>query len=85
VVGEYAPDAEARRRLAAGLMVVSGPYGAGAPPRPLDVTLVVRRDVVPWRYPPAQAFAYGEWLRAAYEAGGGPAPGPHPDLAIALA
>jgi streptomycin 3"-adenylyltransferase len=85
VVVEDAPDAAARVRLAAALMTVSGRYGAGGSPRPLDVTLVVRGDVVPWRYPPTRAFAYGEWLRAAYEAGAGPAPGPHPDLAIVLA
>lgn len=85
VVVEDAPDAAARVRLAAALMTVSGRYGAGGSPRPLDVTLVVRGDVVPWRYPPTRAFAYGEWLRAAYEAGAGPAPGPHPDLAVVLA
>jgi aminoglycoside 9-adenylyltransferase len=85
VVVEDVPDAAARGRLAAALMAVSGRYGTGGPPRPLDVTLVVRGDVVPWRYPPTRAFAYGEWLRAAYEAGAGPVPGPSPDLAIALA
>ena len=85
VVVEDPPDAAVRGRLAAALMAVSGRYGADVPPRPLDVTLVVRGDVVPWRYPPTRAFAYGEWLRAAYEAGAGPAPGPNPDLAIALA
>ena len=85
VVVEGAPDDTARRRLAAALMDVSGRYGGGGPVRPLDVTLVRHADVVPWRYPPTRAFAYGEWLRAAYEAGAGPAPGPHPDVAIALA
>ncbi len=84
VVVEDAPDEAARGRLAVALMGVSGRYGGG-PARPLDVTLVRRADVVPWRYPPKRAFAYGEWLRAAYEAGTGPAPGPHPDVAIALA
>lgn len=85
VVVDDAPDADARRRLAAALMWVSGRYGAGGPTRPLDVTLVRHADVVPWRYPPTRAFAYGEWLRAAYEAGAGSAPGPHPDLTIVLA
>ena len=66
-------------------MGVSGRYGGGGSLRPLDVTLVRHADVVPWRYPPTRAFAYGEWLRAAYEMGACPAPGPHPDVAIALA
>jgi aminoglycoside 9-adenylyltransferase len=85
VVVEVAPDDDARRRLASALMAMSGRYGGGGPVRPLDVTLVRHADVLPWRYPPTRAFAYGEWLRAAYEAGAGPAPGPHPDLAITLA
>ena len=85
VVLEGALDVAPRRRLAARLMRVSGRYGGGGPRRPLDVTVVRRADVAPWRYPPVRAFAYGEWLRAAYEAGEGPPPGPHPDLAIALA
>jgi aminoglycoside 9-adenylyltransferase len=85
VVVEDAPDDVARRRLAVELMRLSGRYGGGGPVRPLDVTLVRHADVVPWRYPPTRAFAYGEWLRAAYEAFAGPAPGPHPDVAIALA
>ncbi len=84
VVVEDAPDDAGRRRLAAELMRASGRYGPG-PSLPLDVALVRLGDVVPWRYPPTMAFAYGEWLRAAYAAGKGPAPGPHPDLAIVLA
>ena len=82
---EDAPDDTVRRRVAAALMGVSGRYGGAGPARPLDVTLVRRADVVPWRYPPTRAFAYGEWLRTAYEAGAGPAPGPYPDVAIVLA
>ena len=85
VVVADAPDDTARRRLAAALMCVSGRYGGGGSVRPLDVTLVRHADVMPWRYPPTRAFAYGEWLRAAYEVGAGPAPGPHADVAIALA
>ena len=85
VVTDEAPDADARRRMASELMRVSGRYGGGGPVRPVDVALVRLTDVVPWRYPPRMAFAYGEWLRSAYVAGEGPAPGPQPDLAIVLA
>ena len=85
VVTEEAPDADARRGLATELMRVSGRYGGAGPVRPIDVALVRRADVVPWRYPPRMAFAYGEWLRSAYAVGAGPAPGPQPDLAIVLA
>ena len=85
VVVDEAPDDPVRRRLAAALMAVSDRGGGVGPGRPLDVTLVRHADVVPWRYPPTRAFAYGEWLRAAYEAGAGPSPGPCADVAIALA
>ena len=85
VVVREAPDEAQRRRLADALMRVSGRYGGGGPVRALDVLLVRLGDVVPWRYPPVQAFAYGEWLRAAYAAGAAPQPGPNPDLALQLA
>lgn len=31
--------------------------------RPLEVTIVVRDEVVPWRYPPRRELQFGEWLR----------------------
>ncbi|ATB49599.1 aminoglycoside adenylyltransferase family protein [Corallococcus macrosporus] len=37
--------------------------------RPLEVTVVVRDAVVPWRYPPMRELQFGEWLRAELEAG----------------
>jgi aminoglycoside 9-adenylyltransferase len=85
VVVEDALDDTARRTLAAALMRASGRYGGEGPVRPLDVALVRLRDVVPWRYPPILAFAYGEWLRASYEKGDVPAERPQPDLAIVVA
>jgi aminoglycoside 9-adenylyltransferase len=85
VIVQDAPDEAARRRLAAAFLLVSGRYGGGGPVRPIDVALVRLGDIVPWRYPPTLAFAYGEWLRSAYEAGDVPAARPEPDLAIVLA
>ena len=46
--------------------------------------MVVRSDVVPWRYPPRQAFQYGEWERDEYLTGFVPAPRPEADLAVLL-
>jgi aminoglycoside 9-adenylyltransferase len=85
VIVQDAPDEAARRSLAAAFLLVSGRYGGGGPVRPIDVALVRLGDVVPWRYPPTLAFAYGEWLRAAYELGAVPPARPEPDLAIVLA
>lgn len=52
--------------------------------RPLEVTVVVRDAVVPWRYPPLRELQFGEWLREELEAGHvEPAIADH-DLAILL-
>ena len=54
--------------------------------RSLEVTLVVRSDVVPWRYPPRQDLVYGDWWRREYEAGDlEPWTNPNPDLATLIA
>ena len=50
----------------------------------MELTVVVRDDVRPWRVPPTEDFLYGEWERAAYEAGELPARRPNPDLAPLL-
>ena len=54
--------------------------------RSLEVTLVVRSDVVPWHYPPRQDLVYGDWWRREYEAGDlEPWTNPNPDLATLIA
>jgi predicted nucleotidyltransferase len=58
-----------RRRMIAQLLVVSGRYPYATPPRPLELTVVVRSEIHPWRYPPVADFQYGEWLRDRFEAG----------------
>ncbi len=58
-----------RRRLVARLLVVSGRYPYAMPPRPLELTVVVRWEIHPWRYPPRVDFQYGEWWRDRFEAG----------------
>lgn len=72
----------ARAALSADLLHISGAPGSGI--RPLELTLVVIDDVVPWRYPPICEFQFGEWLRAALESGAIPQPRLDPDLAILL-
>ena len=52
-----------------GILPLSGRRAAAGPARPVELTVVVRDDVRPWRVPPIEDFLYGEWERAAYEAG----------------
>lgn len=51
------------------LLARSGPYPPQGPQRPLEVTILARPDLVPWRYPPRTDFQYGEWLREDFERG----------------
>ncbi|MEU7962736.1 aminoglycoside adenylyltransferase family protein [Streptomyces sp. NPDC049097] len=70
-----------RRALLRGLIRISGSPDKD---RSIEVTVVVRSEVRPWRYPPTCNFLYGEWLRAQYEAGEVPQPEPMPDLALMI-
>ncbi|MEU5954745.1 aminoglycoside adenylyltransferase family protein [Streptomyces sp. NPDC047525] len=70
-----------RRELVEGLLDLSVWPARGDEARPVELTLVVRREVTPWRYPPRCEFQYGEWLREEYERGQLPSPVPSPDLA----
>ncbi|WUI01153.1 aminoglycoside adenylyltransferase family protein [Spirillospora sp. NBC_00431] len=77
---EHPMTAEQRRVLGDGLLAVSR-YPAVGATRPVELTVVVQSAVRPWRYPPECEFQYGEWLRAEFERGEAPPPGPSPDLA----
>lgn len=70
-------DERQRRALVAGLLAVSG---AAVGARPVELTVVTRSEVRPWRYPPTCDFLYGEWLRGEYAAAIVPTPGPMPGL-----
>ena len=67
-----------RRALVTGILPLSGRRAAGGPARPVELTVVVRDDVRPWRFPPTEDLLYGEWERAAYEAGELPRAPPEP-------
>jgi predicted nucleotidyltransferase len=84
VVVDREPDPDVRAALVSALLPVGRRAGRRAEDRSVELTVVVRSDLVPWRYPPRQAFQYGEWERAEYLAGYVPAPRPEPDLAVLL-
>jgi predicted nucleotidyltransferase len=73
-----------KRRLAELLLQLSGRPDTMGPPHPIELNVVVERDMRPWRYPPATDFHYGEPSRAAIEAGRWPS-GDEPDLAAVIA
>lgn len=79
------PDEQARRRLVEALMRVSGSPANDGSRRPLEVTLLCRQALVPWRYPPRSELIYGEWLRDEFSHGRIPPAATDPDLAVVLA
>ncbi|WP_222844617.1 aminoglycoside adenylyltransferase domain-containing protein [Saccharomonospora sp. CUA-673] len=81
-MAERSLTGEQRRALTDGCLRLSGMSGDV---RPVELTVVVREDVVPWRFPPTGDFLYGEWLRSEFEAGTVPERGPMPDLAVVIA
>jgi Domain of unknown function (DUF4111) len=78
-------SARQRRDLVDGLLEISGERARRGPARSVELTIVLRGDVRPWRYPPRQEFLYGEWLRDSYERGAVPEPELNPDLAVLIA
>ncbi len=85
VVTNHSLNEQTRRKLTDRLMIISGKIGNTNSVRPLEVTVINNKDVVPWQYPPKNEFIYGEWLRDEFEKGQIQEPFHDPDLAIVLA
>ena len=59
---------EARKMLTRRLLEISGEVGC-TDKRPMEVTVLFHKDLVPWHFPPRYEYMYGEWLRTEIEAG----------------
>lgn len=81
VVSRSRTTTQQRWSLVEVLLEISGASLRGSAVRPIELTIVARPDVVPWRYPPRCEFQYGEWLRDELEKGKVPSPAPDSDLA----
>ena len=63
----------------------SGRGAVGGPARPIELTILARPALTPWRYPPSIELQYGEWMRAELERGELPEwPRPDPDVAVLI-
>jgi streptomycin 3"-adenylyltransferase len=69
VVLEHPSSAEARHRLGALCLTLSQRRGQPAPPHLIELDVVARASVDPWRYPAPLDFHYSESLREAFERG----------------
>lgn len=63
-----ATTSEEKPKLIAKLLQISGVYMKSSK-RPLEITLVEKRMINPWQYPPHFDFQYGEYLRDSFEKG----------------
>jgi streptomycin 3"-adenylyltransferase len=67
------------------LLPISGRNAVGGSARPIELTIVARPALTPWRYPPSLELQYGEWMRAELERGELPEwPRPDPDVAVLI-
>jgi streptomycin 3"-adenylyltransferase len=73
-----------RRSLMMDLLSISAWPGTSETYRALEVTVIVREEVVPWRYPPMRELQFGEWLREQLRTGIIQSAIPDHDLAILL-
>lgn len=67
-VTNRATTSEEKAKLIAKLLQISGIYMKSSK-LPLEVTLVDKRMINPWEYPPHFDFQYGDWLRETFEKG----------------
>ena len=66
VVADRPTAYEERVKLVADLLKISGVYAKSSKP-PIEMTIVVKSEINPWRYPPRFDFQYGDWLRGKFE------------------
>ena len=85
VITEKVTTIEEKKQLIKHLLQISGVYLKCAT-LPIELTIVVKSEVNPWRYPPLFDFQYGEWLRDEFENGNHEpqATKEMPDLAILI-
>jgi streptomycin 3"-adenylyltransferase len=83
VVTERSLAGNDRNVITEHLLRISGLGAVGGPARPIELTIIARPAIAPWRYPPSVELQYGDWMRAELERGELPEwPRPDPDAAI---
>ncbi|MCF3935537.1 DUF4111 domain-containing protein [Acuticoccus sp. M5D2P5] len=77
---------EERQGLLAALLAISAPHPAPVSgPRCIEVIVFTRAALGAGGFPAEAEFVFGEWLRAAFEAGEAPGPVPDPENTLILA
>ena len=85
VVSDRSLTGNERAAIVERLLPISGRGAVGGPARPIELTIVARPALTPWRYPPSLELQYGDWMRAELERGELPTwPRPDPDVAVLI-
>jgi predicted nucleotidyltransferase len=66
VVTNHGTTSEEKAKLVSNLLQISGIYMKSTK-LPIEMTLVKKNLINPWKYPPHFDFQYGEWLRQYFE------------------
>lgn len=69
VVSTRPTTREEKQRLVDRLLAISGRSAPQAQWRRVELTIVVKSQIKPWRYPPSFDFQYGDWLRGEFQSG----------------
>lgn len=69
VVSNRQTTHQEKAELASKILKISGIYIVSKNLLPIDLTIVVKSEINPWRYPPSFDFKYGDWLRKDFEKG----------------
>jgi predicted nucleotidyltransferase len=85
VVSKRRTTREEKQHLIDRLLAISGTRTPQGRLRRIELTIVVEREIKPWRYPPSMDFQYGDWLRGEFEHGNlEPWPSTNPDVAALI-
>ena len=69
VVSKRRTTREEKQQLVDRLLTISGRRAPDGRWRRVELTIVVERDIKPWRHPARFDFQYGDWLRREFESG----------------
>jgi predicted nucleotidyltransferase len=85
VVSNRSLTGDERIAIIGRLLPISGRGAGGGPARPIELTIISRSALTPWRYPPSLELQYGDWMRAEFDRGELPDwPRADPDVAILI-
>lgn len=68
-VSNRATNLKEKELLEKELLKISGIYAESHDRRPIEIYILVKSEINPWKYPPKFDFLYGDWLRKKFESG----------------